>query len=271
MDGCTYHTSAFAYVPKRSAADAVKKHANNKSNWYLKIDFSNFFGSITPEFAYKMLSEVYPFSEFARRDGGREAIQNILRLAFLNSGLPQGTPLSPLLTNIIMVAIDHNISNGLRDMSVQSPNSEHKYDYVYTRYADDIVISNRMMFNHQEVLRFVTRILQSYGAPMRINNEKTRFASNAGANWMLGVMLNQDYDVTVGHKRKKQLKAALTNYAMDRRSGSLWSLEDLQHLQGEMSYCRQIERDTIDGIVSKYNQKYGFDIDCCIKLDMKRY
>ena len=35
-----YHTAAFAYIKDRSIVDAVKKHANFKSNWFLKTDVS---------------------------------------------------------------------------------------------------------------------------------------------------------------------------------------------------------------------------------------
>lgn len=269
MDGCTYHTAAFAYVPKRCPVDAVKKHAANKSNWELKLDFSNFFGSITPEFAMKMLSEVYPFSEFVKMPMGEQALRDCLSLAFLNGGLPQGTPLSPMLTNIIMIAIDQKISNGLRKHAVKSPNGDKEYDFVYTRYADDMTISNRMKFDPNEVIGYVEAVLDMYNAPMKLNNEKTHFGSNAGANWMLGVMYNQNYEVTVGHRRKKHLKAALSNYAMDKRNTCTWELGDLQQLQGEIAYCKSVEPDPINEIIKKYSTKYSFDIMASIKADIK--
>ena len=47
-----YHTTAFAYVRGRSTIDAIKKHQRNESKWFLKLDFSDFFGSTTPVFVY---------------------------------------------------------------------------------------------------------------------------------------------------------------------------------------------------------------------------
>jgi len=44
-----YRTSAFAYVRGRSTVDAIKRHQQNESKWFLKSDFPNFFGSTTPE------------------------------------------------------------------------------------------------------------------------------------------------------------------------------------------------------------------------------
>jgi len=55
-----YHTSAFAYVKSRSTIDAVKKHQMNNSRWFLKTDFSDFFGSTTSEFLMRMLAQIYP-------------------------------------------------------------------------------------------------------------------------------------------------------------------------------------------------------------------
>ena len=269
MDGCTYHTSAFAYVPHRCPVDAVRKHAKNKSNWELKLDFSNFFGSITLDFAMKMLSDVYPFSEIVKCDGGADALKNCLSLAFLNGGLPQGTPLSPLLTNIIMIPIDQKISNGLLKYPVTSEKSGKKSNYIYTRYADDITISNRYKFDKDEVIGYVQAVLDYYDAPIKLNPDKTHFGNNSGANWMLGVMFNQNYEVTVGHQRKKRLKAALSNYVLDRCNGKNWALEDLQQLQGEISYCKSVESSVIDDIIKKYSNKYGVDIMKAIKADIK--
>lgn len=268
MNGCYYHTTAFAYIGGRSNINAPSKHANNKSNWYLKLDFSNFFGSITPDFTMRMLSEIYPFSEIIKDERGKAAIENCINLGFLNGVLPMGTPLSPTLTNIIMIPIDYNINKCLSKKKAISPNGI-EGNYIYTRYADDISISNRFKFNHQEIMDCIKTVLDYYDSPLKINSEKTRFNSNAGSNWMLGVMINQDHKVTVGYKRKKQLKAALTNYMLDRANGRSWMLEDVQHLQGEVAYCRSVEPETIDYILDNYSKKYG-NIREAIKADIKR-
>lgn len=267
MDGCYYHTSAFAYISNRSAKDAVERHAKNKSNWFLKLDFSNFFGSTTLDFVMEMFSEVYPFSEIVKSEAGKTVLKKCLNLCFLNGGLPQGTPMSPLITNIMMIAIDHKISNGLKKMTVESPNG-HKNSFVYTRYADDMMISNRFKFDYREVIEFIEKVLNEYSAPFSLNKEKTRFGSNAGENWVLGIMLNQQYKTSVGHKRKKRLKAMINNYMLDRANGISWGYQDLTHLQGEISYCRSIEKETIDRILTMYANGSEGVMDA-IKHDLK--
>ena len=58
----TYHTSAFAYVKGRSTIDALKRHQGNKSKWFLKLDFHDFFGSTTKEFLQQQLKMIFPFN-----------------------------------------------------------------------------------------------------------------------------------------------------------------------------------------------------------------
>ena len=124
-----YHTSAFAYVRGRCTVDSLKRHQQRESRWFVKLDFTNFFGSTTLDFVMSQLSMIFPFSEVMKSDEGKAQLTRAMSLCFLNGGLPQGTPISPLLTNLIMIPIDHQISNTLRDYN--------KQQFVYTRYADD--------------------------------------------------------------------------------------------------------------------------------------
>jgi len=145
-----YHTSAFAYVKKRSHLDAIKRHQANESKWFGKYDLSNFFGSTTLEFVMRMFEMVFPFSEIMKYKTGREELEKALELAFLNGGLPQGTPISPLITNIMMIPIDFKLSNGFREFHDQS--------FVYTRYADDFLVRSRYTFDPKEVERILNRV-----------------------------------------------------------------------------------------------------------------
>ena len=255
-----YHTTAFAYVRGRGTIDAIKRHQRNESKWFLKLDFSNFFGSTTPKFVMNMLSQIFPFSEIVKSTVGKRALTKALSLCFLNNGLPQGTPISPFLTNVIMIAIDHKISNGLRNFDDRR--------FVYTRYADDLLISCKIDFDKNKVQQFVIDTLSEFNAPFTIKPEKTRYGSSAGRNWNLGVMLNKNNQITVGHKRKKEFKAMLDNYIRDRKSGSGWELHDIQVLGGLISYYRMVEKEYIDYLLNQYSEKHGADIERCIKADL---
>jgi hypothetical protein len=255
-----YHTSAFAYVRGRCTVDVVKRHQQNESKWFIKLDFSNFFGSTTPEFVLSMLSMIFPFSEIVRTDEGRTELTKALGLCFLNGGLPQGTPISPFITNVMMIPLDHRFSNSLRNFE--------KNRFVYTRYADDLLISSKHDFDKDKVQAFVSDTLREFNAPFTVKPEKTRYGSSAGRNWNLGVMLNKDNQITIGYKKKKHFKAMLDNYVRAKQSGQGWDLHDVQVLSGLISYYRMVEQTYIDYVITSYSEKNQFDIMAGIKSDL---
>ena len=255
-----YHTTAFAYIRKRSTIDVLKRHQRNESKWYLKLDFADFFGSTTLEFVLNMLGLIFPFSEIVKFPAGRDELQKALSLCFLNGGLPQGTPISPFITNVMMIAIDHRISNSLRNFDNRR--------FVYTRYADDLLISCKINFNKDSVEKLVINTLAEFNAPFSIKEEKTRYGSSSGSNWNLGLMLNGENQITIGHKRKKEFKAMLNNYMRDRKTTSRWDCNDIQVLSGLMSYYCMVEREYINYLVEKCGEKHGDDVRRCIKTDL---
>lgn len=256
-----YHTSAFAYVKHRCTVDAVKRHQANESKWFGKYDLSNFFGSTTIDFVMKMLGMVFPFSEVVKSAVGERELRKAIELAFLDGGLPQGTPISPLITNIMMIPVDYKLANGFRDFNHQR--------FVYTRYADDFLVSSKYTFSFREVEKFIVDTLKNFGAPFTIKSEKTRYGSSAGRNWNLGVMLTKDNVITVGHKKKRQFHAMLSSYIMDTKNGISWNKSDIQTMEGYRNYYRMVEGDTIDKIVAHISEKFGVDVVKMIKDDLR--
>lgn len=255
-----YHTSAFAYIHKRCIIDLLKRHQANESKWFEKLDLSNFFGSTTMEWVLQMFSMVFPFSEVLKDERGRAEFTKAIELGFLDGGLPQGTPLSPIITNIMMIPVDFEIARTLREYNHQR--------FVYTRYADDFQISSKYSFSFTEIQDVIVSILKNFKAPFTINSAKTRYGSSAGQNWNLGLMLNKDNEITVGHKKKRQFQAMLSSYVMDRKNGIAWDKSDIQTMEGYRNYYRMVEREKIDGIVKHLSDKFGVDIVKAIKEDL---
>lgn len=256
-----YHTSAFAYIKHRCTIDAVKRHQANESKWFGKFDLSNFFGNTTMEFVMNQFSMIFPFSEVIKVPAGKAQLEKALELAFLDGGLPRGTPISPTITNIMMIPIDFVLANGFRNFNGKP--------FVYTRYADDFLVSCKYDFTCTDVQQFIVDTLKSFHAPFTLNPEKTRYGSSAGRNWNLGVMLNKDNQITVGAKKKRQFQAMLSSYVLDRQNGNPWSLEDIQILDGYRNYYRMVEGETIDRIVAHVGAKYNVDILKFIKEDLR--
>lgn len=267
-----HHTCAFAYVNGRSTKDAVVKHQRFRSWYFCHFDFHGFFPSTTLRFVLKQMEEIYPFNLILADPIGRRELRRALSLAFLNNGLPQGTPFSPFITNVMMIPFDHKFARLLNEFQSGKCNSDGTpiTDRIcYTRYADDIHISCRVFFNYRKVERELIAMLHELDAPFTLNTEKTHFGTRAGRNWMLGLMLNKDGDITVGYRNHKILKATIETYFKDRRNGKKWDEEDLQKFRGNISYYLSVEPATIAGVIQKYNAKYGADLLTCISDDLK--
>ena len=238
------HKAAHAYTKGRSTVTNNQQHQKNKSKWFLHLDLSNFFNSINEEWLRKMLLEVYPFRYIPENH-----LENIIHLALLNNELPQGSILSPTLTNIVMVPIDHMITEKLHNYK--------KHHYVYTRYADDITISCKEKFNPKEIIDIILEIFKSWNAPFSINNDKTRFGSAAGKNFHLGIIINNDNQLSIGHKKNDKFRAMLYNFCT---VGSEWERSDIQKMLGLISYYKSIEPEFIKKTIAKYNAKFNMDI-----------
>ena len=255
------HDSAYAYIKKRSVIDAVKVHQDNKSRWFLKVDLKDFFGSCSPEFIVEQLSKLYPF---AMGDNDKVRFFNLLtELSCLNGKLPQGTPISPWLTNLIMVEFDYKITKLLNNLHTMEFK---KQRYVYTRYADDILISAKEKFDYQTVVNMIKDIFKD--TPLTIKDEKTRFGSNAGRNWNLGIMYNKDNVLTIGHKKKRQIKDNIYYFIKFKDN---FDLEQCQWLQGNISWMQSVEPEYTTGLLQYYKDKFNVDVITDITSKIKSF
>lgn len=258
------HDSAWAYTQGRDVVHAMKEHTKNNSRWYLKLDLHDFFGSCNPTFIKEQLKKIYPFAKYPEESV--ELIDNLVNIAILNDGLPQGTPLSPMLTNLIMIEFDYKINRLLYSLTKDTELLKQKY--IYTRYADDIIISARNKFDYNIIVAALKELFED--TPLQLNEEKTRFGSSSGRNWNLGVMCNKDNKITIGYRKKQQLKAAINNY-MNSREQEPWDLQDLYWLQGQLSWLNNVEPEYFKGFTNYLYNKYDTNVIHCITLDIKQH
>ena len=55
---------------------------------------------------------------------------------------------------------------------------------------------------------------------------------------------------------------------MDRNNGIRWDVNDIQVMGGIISYCKMVEGDAIDEVISHLSEKFGVDIYAAIKADL---
>jgi len=147
---------AWAYRKKRNrqgAAQAVKQARANGFNLAFLADISSFFDSIDYDILLSLFSALYqgdPIVDHLRRW--------FCQLADLGiSGLPQGSPLSPLLSNLYLEPFD-------RAMAVP--------DCRYVRYGDDFVLLFEQESQREEIEARVIRALDKLS--LLLNRDKVQ-------------------------------------------------------------------------------------------------
>lgn len=243
--GALYHNAAWAYVRYRNTHDCLEVHKN--SNWFMKTDFHNFFGSTTLSCIMVQLEKIYPFRQYFKKRERETNFRRMISLCMLNDGLPQGTTISPMLTNIIMIPFDYRMSSYCCVRGIK-----------YTRYADDCLFSSEMPFETHDIIREIKHVCKYLWYPYNLNREKTRYGSVKGKNFNLGLMINAEHNITIGHEAKRRLKADLHKLVMDCVKPGALSKEWLMCFQGRLNYYRFIEPDYVGCIERRtlYKKRY---------------
>lgn len=256
--GLIPHNAAYAYVPGRSHFDALKQHQENESKWFLKLDIKDFFPSCTKRLIWQQLHKLYPIALWGNE--AKEYLRKLLQLCCLNGVLPQGSPASPLLSNLIFVQMDKIIQDFLIEAHPKTQR------LVYTRYADDMCISAKNSFDFKHIEFHIQRILDP---EFKLKKEKTRYGSSAGRNWNLGLMLNKDNKITTGAVNKRKLKAMICNFILAEKEDKPFTVPELQQFLGIINYAKQIEPDYINFLLKKYSTKYDLNVLDQIKYRLK--
>lgn len=132
-------SEVYGFVPGRSAVQAANRHCG--ADWVYSTDIENFFTSITTQRVIAALDGI-GFSEQVSR--------TVARLVTLDDVLPQGSPASPVLSNI-----------AFRDCDSSLVEIAGRFGATYTRYADDIVFSGFGAFP-SELRRLVGEALDNH-------------------------------------------------------------------------------------------------------------
>lgn len=162
-----FQPGSFGYRPKRTAHQAIEKVANaivEEKTRVIDIDLKSYFDTIRHDI---LLSKV---ARRIRDDKVMHLLKLVLR-ANGKRGVPQGSVISPLLSNIYLNELDKMLEKA------SDVTREGKYTHItYTRWADDLVILvdgfRKWDWLYYGIQRRVREELAILG--VEINEEKTK-------------------------------------------------------------------------------------------------
>jgi hypothetical protein len=229
------HQAATAYRKGFSIRDNVLPHSAN--NPILKFDFRNFFPSISPGDWDRYCTDRGLFHDALERHQATQILFHAPK-GTSRMGLAIGAPSSPHLSNLLMFEFDALISNLVAK------------DYVtYTRYADDLTFSAKRTGYLVNVEKALRRAIAEVRWPRNlwINEEKTVLATKRYHRQVTGLVLSNDGSISIGHDRKRKLRAAVHWAAQ----GKL-STQELAKLSGMLAFVHAVEPAFLDRLVAKY-------------------
>lgn len=239
------HPIAHAYVRGRGIVTNARQHVSKE--WLFHIDLVDFFGSIKEKVVAESLLGVLP--EFSEEDIGV-----IASLCCHNGFLPQGSPSSPILSNLVCFLLDQRLQELGSSLGL-----------TVTRYSDDICFSSIDAIFPDELATVRARGAAQQievGAPLRclfelygfeINFNKVRFQSRTERQQVTGLVVNDGVNVPKEY------------YRVIRRSLHLWKKRgidvaawDFQHRFSVSKFVRSLKGliDYIGQVTGSSDKRY---------------
>src|SRR5260370_19356333 len=161
----TFSQYSYGFRPRRSAHHAVaqaQQYIAQGYGWVIDLDLEKFFDRVNHD---KLMGQI------AKRVGDKRLLKLIR--AFLNAGVmenglvsqsvegtPQGGPLSPLLSNLVLDELDRELE---------------RRGHRYVRYADDCNIYVRSERAGQRVMKSITQFI-TQKLKLKVNESKSAVA-----------------------------------------------------------------------------------------------
>jgi len=229
-----FSESSYGFRPHRSAQQAVLKareYVSEGRRWVVDIDLEKFFDRVNHDIL---------MSRLARRIKDKRVLRLIrryLQAGMMSNGLatarregtPQGGPLSPLLSNILLDELDKELE---------------RRGHKFCRYADDCNIYVQSRSSGERVMKSITSFLDRR-LRLKVNAEKSAVA-RPWERKFLGYSLtsNRKPRLKVAKESVKRLKGKLREIfrrGQGRNLGQLIADELTPLLRGWMNYFRLAE------------------------------
>lgn len=194
---------SYGFRPNRSCHDAIKQaleYLNNGREWVIDIDIEQFFDKVNHDKLIQILREQVNDSttlNLIRKYLRAGVMENGLEKA-TKTGVPQGGPLSVILSNIYLDKLDKELEQrGL----------------CFTRYADDVRIFTRSEMSANRVMKSISDWLERK-LFLKVNATKTKVVRPTRSKYLGFTFLKNGggWKVKPTNEKKKALKAKLSEY-----------------------------------------------------------
>lgn len=169
----TFSNFSFGFRPKRSCFHAlhkVQEHVNNGYKYAIDLDLEKFFDTVNHSKLIEILSRTIKdnrlLSLIHKYLNAGVVITNKFEETTL--GVPQGGPLSPLLSNIMLNELDKELENR---------------GHRFVRYADDCMILCKSKRSAQRTKESIIRFIEEK-LFLKVNTEKTKVGYIQGMKFL---------------------------------------------------------------------------------------
>ena len=226
-----FSETSYGFRPGRSAHDALKKckeYLNAGKHWTVDMDLEKFFDTVNQSKLMEILSRDI-------KDGRvLSLIHKYLRAGVIECGrfedtevgVPQGGPLSPLLANIMLNELDHELE---------------RRGHQFVRYADDMVIFCGSKASAKQTLAHIVPYIEGK-LFLKVNREKTVVAYATRIKF-LGYgfyKFGDGFKLRVHKKSQDKMRKKVKELTSRRyvNSYEVWKRELKQFIMGWVNYYK---------------------------------
>lgn len=234
---------SFAYRKGATLLQAVAPHARSRA--FYQTDLERFFDSITSDLVRSVLERaVTPVSDLA------EHIDHILGLLTINGKLPIGYSTSPMLSNACLLGFDERLASIGKERQ-----------WIYTRYADDIIISAEGRQAIEDASKVIESCLAAeLGDGFTLNPSKTKLTTIGRKVKLLGLVILPNGAIAIDRDIRHKIESWLHFYVSDRsRLAKIFEDEQsegmeegLQRLSGFVSYAYAADPSYLEKLRAKF-------------------